>query len=1189
MKTTIHLRALRFISLAALTAALASAQTQHTSRPAQATQLLPEIASGAVTLDGDFEVGPLPGGIQTGVTDPNWIFSQGAGLAETSHPLVQGFGPASGSIVAGAVGNQFVIAVNDLSAGSYRLQYQGAGTLNAVAQVAFFNSVWTTVDDVLLTSSFEEYTSRPFRIDAAPGTTQQVLIAWFNPNPGTIIAFDDLRLERLHEWNDGASWLPVGVGVPNADDDVSIPSGSAISLVGNAAAARIEVAGELLVPDVAGGIEADLISVISPAVATPAELVAARFEVGRERVPFTETFDVLLTNATVPPTGMHEREDRAILVGNGAELDLHGRTTTTWTKLIQTANSGATEFLVEDAQLWLPGDEVVLAGSSKEQAEGEGGTATSCDTTLFFTHQHERVRIESATIDSATGGYLVKIDQSVSPPLSNLHVGDAPIDRTITYEATPGDGTVNELTETLVLDQRAEVGNLSRSIVIKSETASFESPCGTDGSPFAGSGGHVMILGVGHGHGHGSPGSDVRAGFARVSSVEFRGLGRTGILGRYPFHWHMVRDEGSGQYLRDCSVVDSFHRAITIHGTDNTVVDGNVAVDTLGHAVFLEDGSEMDNQITRNLVVGTRKVGCLEEGILETDFAPSSFQSRAPGSFWITNPSNFIEDNVASDTVGTGFWLSFGFEVFGDSAALPIGSPPDPGQEHNAEVAPWMLPLGSFARNKAHGCNAGLDYNDGMQADPTVGPKGHPSTQTLVGNLGWEAPQPDGSTFLDEFTVYGCETGIYAGIGRGQVTHRNLVSADNEKNLFLASFDLVLRSWILANGPTDVIPDGCDSPVEAMRLYDGASTTIDTVFDNFDSAGARFFGVNPAANRNVNHRLKRCSHFGYDFVTDTATPLAPWAEFSEFDCLLACNQAAQCTTGTPESCECCDLLAFDIPGTITNTIAQLRRPDSWGVVVHDIDGGIFGPGGTRLVSDAPWMLFGDETVAPASSFGSMRETNRRYGLLKVYLPKITLDNGTPSGPGAAQFPLVSCRFSRVSNFTATESYSSGPRSLVLPACPAAFPWGPPVDALPFHQIPFVAEAGVRTVVNFGTVGGLAPSGAACSQNVADIRLRVGDIDAGDRFVVQIDNLDELNGAPVTGMTVTFNGLSTTPAASFATVADAVAFVEAANDREAAWVPSADSLVIGVVKETEVLSSQEIVVVDKTDIVTVDFD
>ena len=46
---------------------------------------------------------------------------------------------------------------------------------------------------------------------------------------------------------------------------------------------------------------------------------------------------------------------------------------------------------------------------------------------------------------------------------------------------------------------------------------------------------------------------------------------------------------------------------------------------------------------------------------------------------------------------------------------------------------------------------------------------------------------------------------------------------------------------------------------------------------------------------------------------------------------------------------------------------------------------------------------------------------------------------------------------------------------------------------------------------------------------------------------------------------------------------------AANDREAAWVPSADSLVIGVVKETEVLSSQEIVVVDKTDIVTVDFD
>ena len=86
----------------------------------------------------------------------------------------------------------------------------------------------------------------------------------------------------------------------------------------------------------------------------------------------------------------------------------------------------------------------------------------------------------------------------------------------------------------------------------------------------------------------------------------------------------------------------SFNRCVTVHGTNNARVEGNVCYDHLGHGYFLEDGAETGNLIAGNLGLGTRTATA--EGVLPTD-------NRA-ATFWITNPDNTIRGNAAAGSDG---------------------------------------------------------------------------------------------------------------------------------------------------------------------------------------------------------------------------------------------------------------------------------------------------------------------------------------------------------------------------------------------------------------------------------------------------------------------------------------------------------------------------------------------------------
>ena len=88
-----------------------------------------------------------------------------------------------------------------------------------------------------------------------------------------------------------------------------------------------------------------------------------------------------------------------------------------------------------------------------------------------------------------------------------------------------------------------------------------------------------------------------------ISYAEFRHLGKQGKLGKYSLHFHRVGDTMRGTSVIGASIWDSDNRWITIHGTNTLVVRDCVGYRSKGHGFFIEDGTEVENILDRNLAV----------------------------------------------------------------------------------------------------------------------------------------------------------------------------------------------------------------------------------------------------------------------------------------------------------------------------------------------------------------------------------------------------------------------------------------------------------------------------------------------------------------------------------------------------------------------------------------------------------
>jgi hypothetical protein len=246
---------------------------------------------------------------------------------------------------------------------------------------------------------------------------------------------------------------------------------------------------------------------------------------------------------------------------------------------------------------------------------------------------------------------------------------------------------------------RAEVANLSRNVVVESAD-----PEGVRG--------HTMY--------HvGSSGS--------IGYAEFRHLGKRGVLGRYPVHYHLCKDTLRGSSVVGASIWDSDNRWLTLHGTEYIVVRDCVGYKSVGHGFFLEDGTEVDNVLDHNLAVLANAGEPLPGQMLP-------FDKNEGAGFWWANSHNTFTRNVAVDCAGYGFRYEAtpraGFKQgearFGEpnrifDLRLPVLQPDGRRAPRDIRTLPFVRFGGNEAHNIAnYGLNLGQDAGE-------VGPdKDHP-------------------------------------------------------------------------------------------------------------------------------------------------------------------------------------------------------------------------------------------------------------------------------------------------------------------------------------------------------------------------------------------------------------------------------------------------------------------------------
>lgn len=476
-------------------------------------------------------------------------------------------------------------------------------------------------------------------------------------------------------WSDPATWP--SNAVPAEGDSVTIDEGMNVILdVSPPTLAGLTVEGTLSFGD------NDDIELTTEWIAVSGELY-----IGTAEAPYSHNATITLVD-NVPGEELGNMGDRGIMVMGGT-LNMHGNRQNAWTKLAATAEAGSTEIEVLDASQWLVGDEIVLASTDFNPRQAEQRTISAID------------------------GNMITLDEA----LEYMHYGE------ITFE----------------VDQRGEVGLLSRNIVIQAsddaETSYF--------------GGHIMAM---------------AGGEMYVSGVELNRMGQHLELGRYPIHWHIV-GEGEGQYIENSAIHGTYNRCVTLHATNNVRVENNVSYNNVGHCYFLEDANETGNQLISNLGIMTKCHPTLDcdptNSVNQGTTGQSSDNVLIPSdntvsTFWITNPDNIFRDNVAAGSDQIGYWIALPEHPTGASENLP----------ESQNIWPRRTQLREFSGNIAH------SNFDGFMFDRGPTPEGN---FDVVGNthLAYADPTDTSSeqleTVIENFVAYKNSNNAFWGRGENHV------------------------------------------------------------------------------------------------------------------------------------------------------------------------------------------------------------------------------------------------------------------------------------------------------------------------------------------------------------------------------------------------------------------------------------
>lgn len=384
--------------------------------------------------------------------------------------------------------------------------------------------------------------------------------------------------------------------------------------------------------------------------------VNGTLQIGSAANPFDQKAIITL-NGTNNAGEVH---DRGIMVTSGGALELHGATPDIlWTKINQHLPLSATSLVLEEPVEWEAGGDIVMAPTDYYEA-GNGIAIT------------QRVSLNSVngvelTIAEGSNSHRWGLLQYATPTGMSLNASD---ERVI----PPVPDSESSHTPT-VLDERAEVGYLTRNIVIQSpEDDLWES---------LGFGCHIMLMPNSKGH---------------VDGVEIKRGGQRGHIRRYPYHWHNLSydtpntlSDATGQYFKNSVINESSQRGIVIHGTNGVLVDNNIVYKVSGHGIFTEDAVERRNTINHNLVLHVRNPPWNTQ---LKNHEQGGLHDGGSSAFWISNPDNTLTNNAAADCIAFGYWLAFTTQAWGDNIGVL--------HEDGFLLRPNRLRFGVFENNIAH-------------------------------------------------------------------------------------------------------------------------------------------------------------------------------------------------------------------------------------------------------------------------------------------------------------------------------------------------------------------------------------------------------------------------------------------------------------------------------------------------------
>ena len=281
---------------------------------------------------------------------------------------------------------------------------------------------------------------------------------------------------------------------------------------------------------------------------------------------------------------------KGIQVESGGALQLYGRKgvarpeeavkSVSWTYLSRPAgpvskygpNSGTA------SEVRAGGDMAVEVQADVTQGQGawQMNDWIAIATTSYSPYETEFAQIAGLKKDPDTGGTHITLRHA----LEFYHFG-GPDPGPPSDDNYNGDASIN-----YGVDERAEVGLISRSIKLTSDT-----PAAGDNNHWGGE-------------------TRFKQGFLTVAvqGVEFEKFGKD-QLGSYPIHFHMDGDLSflftPAHLLVDSnSIHHSYNKCITVHSTQNLALTNNVCARIVGHIFYEELGDEANLTFTHNLGLG---------------------------------------------------------------------------------------------------------------------------------------------------------------------------------------------------------------------------------------------------------------------------------------------------------------------------------------------------------------------------------------------------------------------------------------------------------------------------------------------------------------------------------------------------------------------------------------------------------